>query len=63
MAEYIRDTTYEAQDRDCDFVMAVCDTCGKHEPPKECKLCMSDAYKKCPKIVAAYKKQAEENQW
>ena len=47
------DTTYKMQDADCDLVMSVCDRCGKHEPPNECELCLSDEYKKCPKIVAA----------
>ena len=47
------DTTYKMQDAVCDLVMSVCDRCGKHEPPNECELCLSDEYKKCPKIVAA----------
>ena len=50
---------FEAQERDCDFVMDICEKCGKHTPPDECELCLSDAYKQCPKIVEAYKKQEE----
>lgn len=52
---------YEMAERDCDIAMSACDACGKHTPPKECKLCYSDVYKKCPKVIAAFKKYEEEN--
>ena len=55
MTEYIRDFGFEIQDQDCDFVMGICEKCGKHTPPNECELCLSDAYKKCSKIIEAYK--------
>jgi hypothetical protein len=61
MTGYMVDSNYEMQERDCDFIMSVCDECGKHTPPNECELCLSDAYKKCPKIVEAIKKYDEEN--
>lgn len=55
MSELIVDHGFEAQCRDADFIIDICDKCGKHTPPNECELCLSDAYKKCPKIVAAIK--------
>jgi hypothetical protein len=57
MSEFNIDHGFEAQCRDSDFILSICDECGT--PPDECELCLSDAYKKCPKIVAAIK-QCEE---
>lgn len=61
MSGYIVDTNYEMQDRDCDIIMSICDKCGKHEPPNECELCLSDAYKKCPLIIMGIKEYEEES--
>jgi len=44
---------YETAELGCDIIMSACDPCGKHTPPNECELCLSDAYLQCPKVMAA----------
>jgi len=51
---------WDAEERDCDVVMAACDACGKHTPPNECELCLSDAYNDCSIVKAARGKYAKE---
>lgn len=51
---------YEIADRECDIVMAACEACGKHTPPNECELCLSDAYKECTTVKAALEKYTKE---
>lgn len=57
------DTNYESQMVECDIVMSVCDECGKHTPPNECELCLSEAYKQCPLIVKAFKEYEAKHRW